>query len=575
MMALLFTLYPGYLRWMEGFENQPRILSSFLEALSITLTLYAIRTTQTSAKILAWIASILTGWAYIALVDFSFGMEVFRFLCVLLLVNREPESLPFLKRSVLALRAWAAAAFIPIGFLFWRFFLFKNERPVTDVGLQLSQLFGSPLLTGLWWLARLIQSAANVAFVAWGAPLFQNLFEMGLTNILTGLLLAGGVALLLLGASFLIGKWEAGVSNPSDSRGKWQFEAIWVGLAGVIAGVLPIIIANRFVNFAGYSHYALPASLASVMAVVGIVFLIHSSNVRFGVIAGLVFLAGLTHYTASLRILHEEQTIADFWHQVVWRVPGIDPGTTLVVNYPSINYAEDVDAVAGPANFLYFAEQTNHIPAVYPLIALPQMDYITKDILAGGRRSYEYRTHVGEINYRNILVISQPTPNSCVHVIHAQWPRYSEGDSDQIFLLGQYSNIENIQTDGTAPKPAEFIFGPEPPHNETWCYYYQQAELALQTGAWEKIVQLGEQAAQFGLSPNDRIEWAPFLQAYAFKGDEKAFKATAIKMDNSPFVRREACRTLLHMQDMGSAFTPQIQSLMDERLCRGQGKLIP
>src|ERR1044072_2802372 len=25
LMALLFTLYPGYLRWMEGFENQPRI----------------------------------------------------------------------------------------------------------------------------------------------------------------------------------------------------------------------------------------------------------------------------------------------------------------------------------------------------------------------------------------------------------------------------------------------------------------------------------------------------------------------------------------------------------------------
>ena len=33
--------------------------------------------------------SILSGWAYIALVDFSFGMEFFRWLCVFLLVTRE------------------------------------------------------------------------------------------------------------------------------------------------------------------------------------------------------------------------------------------------------------------------------------------------------------------------------------------------------------------------------------------------------------------------------------------------------------------------------------------------------
>ncbi len=575
MMALLFTLYPGYLRWMEGFENQPRILSSFLEALSIALTLHAIRTTQTVSKILSWVASILAGWAYIALVDFSFGMEVFRLLCVFLLVNHDRESLPFIKRGVLAVRAWGIAALIPAGFLFWRFFLFQNERPVTDVGLQFSVLFASPLLTGLWWLARLVQSAVNVAFAAWGAPLFQNLFEMGLTNILIGMLLAGGAVLLLLWIGFLIGKPEWDSANASDSMGRWQFEAIWIGLAGVVVGVLPIIVANRFVNFAGYSHYALPASLAGVMVVVGIVFLIQSRNVRFGVVAGLVALASLTHYTASLRILHEEQAIAHFWRQVVWRAPGIDAATTLVVNYPGINYAEDVDAVAGPANFLYFPEQTNQIPAVYPLVALPQMEYITKDILTGGRRTYEYRTHVGEINYNNILVISQPTPGACVHVIDAQWLRYSEGDSDQILLLGQYSNVENIQTDGTAPKPVEFIFGPEPPHDETWCYYYQQAELALQNGDWEKIIQIGDQAAKLHLSPNDRMEWAPFLQAYAFTGDVKAFKATAIKMDSSPFVRREACRTILQMQEVGATFTPQIQSLMDERLCRGQGKLIP
>jgi len=574
-MALLFVLYPGYLRWMEGFEDQPRILSSFLEALSIALTLQAIRTTRTLPKIFAWIGSILTGWAYIALVDFSFGMEVFRWLCVFLLVNRGQETSSFVKRSISATRAWAIAALIPIGFLFWRLFLFQNERPATDVGLQLSYLVASPLLTGLWWLARLFQSTVNVAILAWGAPLFQNLFEVGLSEIMTGLLIAGVAALLLIWVSFSLWKVEHDDANKSDAvpNERWQSEAIWVGLAGVLAGVLPVVVANRYVSFGGYSHYALPASLASVMVVVGITSLLNSRTLQFGVAAVLVLLAVLTHYAASLQVLRETQVIANFWQQVVWRAPGIQAGTTLIVNYPAISYAEDVDAVAGPANFIYFPEQTNQIPAVYQLVALPQMDYTTKDVIGKNNRSYGYRTHVGEIDYNNILVISQPAANACVHLIDAQWPRYSAGDSDQILLLGRYSKVRNILTDARAPRPAESVFGPEPAH--TWCYYYQQAELALQEGNWEKIAQIGNKVNQLKLSPNDRIEWAPFLQAYAFLGDEKAFKATAIKMDSSPFVRGEACRTLLQMQELGFTFVPQVQSLMDEKLCRGRESLNP
>src|SRR6266540_6081396 len=151
MMALFFTLYPGYQRWMEGFENQPRIISSFLEVLSIALTLLAIRTTRRIFKIIAWTSSILLGWAYIALVDFSFGMEAFRFLCVFLLINRGQETRSFGHKTISAIRAWGIAVVIPAGYLFWRLFIFHNERQATDIGLQLSQLVASPFVTGAWW----------------------------------------------------------------------------------------------------------------------------------------------------------------------------------------------------------------------------------------------------------------------------------------------------------------------------------------------------------------------------------------------------------------------------------------
>jgi hypothetical protein len=573
LMALLFTLYPGYLRWMEGFEDQPRILSSFLEALSIALTLQAIRTRRSIPKALGWIGSILTGWAYIALVDFAFGMEVFRLLCVFLLVNRQQESLSFVKRNILTIRAWAIAAVIPLGFLFWRLFLFHNERPATDVGLQLSSLLASPLSTGLWWLLRLFQSAVNVTVPAWGASLFQDLFEISLLDTMIGILIAGMTVALFLVVSFPIWKMEGddGKSGVVSDQ-SWQVQAIWVGLAGVFAGVLPVIAANRYISVGAYSHYALPASLACVMVVVGVISLINSLHVRFGAASALILLAVLTHYTASLGVLHEEQVIARFWQQVAWRAPGIKAGTTLLVHYPSVDYGEDVDAVAGPANFLYFPEQTNQIPVVYPLVALPQMDYTTKYVLRGGKeRADGYRTHVGEINYENMLVISQPGEDSCVHVINSQWPRYSNLESDQILLLGEYSKIENVLTGLSAPHPAEFIFGPEPAH--TWCYYYQKAELALQESNWVEIVRIRDEVTQLDLSPNDRIEWLPFLQAYAVKGDEPKFKAIAEKIERLLFVRRETCYALRQMQTVGFRFTSQIQSLVDNQVCRGQEML--
>ena len=165
------------------------------------------------------------------------------------------------------------------------------------------------------------------------------------------------------------------------------------------------------------------------MVVVGIIYLINSRRCSiWRCMSMLVLLAVLTHYTVSLQVLHEEQAIANFWQQVVWRAPGIKAGTTLVVNYPSVSYGEDVDAVAGPANFIYFPEQTNQIPAVYQLVALPQMALYNQGSNWGWQHIYGYRTHVGEINYDNMLVISQPTGNSCVHMINSQWPRHSDQD---------------------------------------------------------------------------------------------------------------------------------------------------
>ena len=186
-MALFFILFPGYLRWMEGFENQPRIASSCLEALSFALTLKAISSARTIPKIAAWTGAIITGWAYIALVDFGMGMEIFRLLCVYIFIGQHGTYESIFKRGVQTVRAWAAAGLVPAGFLFWKLFIFHNERPATDIGRQLGVFIASPLSTGFLWLIHLFQSAADVALLSWVTPALQGFFGQRLRDLVIDL----------------------------------------------------------------------------------------------------------------------------------------------------------------------------------------------------------------------------------------------------------------------------------------------------------------------------------------------------------------------------------------------------
>jgi hypothetical protein len=568
-MALLFTLFPGYTRWMEGFENQPRILSSFLEVFSIALTIEAIKTSSLAPKIAAWIGSILLGWVYTALVDFSVGMELFRLLCVFVLVSHDQQNLSFIKKAVLAIRAWAIAVVIPVGFLFWKLFIFHGERKQTDIATQLGYLITSPVHIGSLWLTHLFQSAANVAFLSWGAAPFQSLFSLSLRDVAIGILLAVIPVAAVFFSNRILYKENDDQKNVPDSSSPnaWQVEAIWIGLIGVIAGVLPVVMANRYVNFTAFSHYALPASLAGAVFIGGLVYSILSSRIRLSVVSALVLSAVLTHYAISTRVVNEQDTISAFWQQVAWRAPDIKKGTTLIVNYPNLDLGDAVDAVMGPANFIYYPEQTNQIPATYPLYSMLPTKYTIQDIIVSQNRGDGYRTHVGEINYDRLLVISQPSDTACAHVIDQRWPLFSEVESPQIVLAATRSKVENILTDKESPKLAEFLFGLEPAHQ--WCFYFEKADLALQTGDWEKVAKLGDEAIESGFQPGDLVEWTPFLQAYAYLGNEQAFKELVGKMKSSSFASLQACDTLIKMQNSGFSFNDQIQDQMN-RICNGR-----
>jgi hypothetical protein len=150
-----------------------------------------------------------------------------------------------------------------------------------------------------------------------------------------------------------------------------------------------------------------------------------------------------------------------------------------------------------------------------------------------------------------------------------------------ILVTGAYSKIDNVLTDADAPYLDPVVFGPEPARK--WCYYFEKAELALQNEDWNAILDLAKDVDTQTLHPNERLEWMPFLQAYAVLGDEGRFVDTMAKITSeeagpnmasydvpkyNEYNRRQACNVLKSMQEAGQEFSPGMQEVITATACR-------
>ncbi len=560
--GLLFTLYPGFTWWVAGIEYQPMVASAALMVWSLCFTLQGLRA-RTSIGRTAWVvAAIVSGWIYLALVEYAAGIEVMRFLVLYLSI--QPNAIRGVaSRLVAALRRWLIYLAIPAGFFIWRFLIFSSQRKATNLGLQLGGLITDPIQTGLHWLSDFVLSLINVTLGAWVIPLMSTLFSNPLRDVMLGLLLAILAAIL---GWFLLASPNDGTGGVMEARGSIQ--AMWLGGAGLVVGIIPVVVANREITFPNFSHYALPASLGFALLVAGLASLISDPRVRGLALGAAVLVCAITHQGLGANAAGEERTISGFWQQMAWRAPSLAPGTTLLAYYPSLNYGDDTDIVWGPADYIYYASRQATLPVRVPISALTVDNQSMNDILLGhDSQESPYRAHTMTLNYNQVLILIQPAADACVHVIDGRWPVLSVGDDPALQLLAPASRIDGVNPLPDPATPPAFLFGPEPAHG--WCYFFEKASLAGQQGNWSEVAALGVEAAKLGLHPNDQIEWMPFLQAAAYLGDMQQVKGISTRINSEKLYRQEACQDLTAMAKYGYPLSADMQTYVDGLFCGG------
>lgn len=548
MAALLFVVYPGFLSQPNAIDYQSHIVALCLAVISLALTVRFFFARRSVERAITLGGALLSGWAYLGLMEYYIGFELIRFTLLLLLSLR--ARLDWMQRLKQFL-VWLPFALIAGLFLVWRTFIFVGERKATDAGIQFGPFLADPMQTLAQWAASLFQDVLDVVLWAWVTPLRQLLPRMDSWQIISGCalgLLAALLALLIYSLS------------DNDPDRTWRKEAFSLGMASVMAGLVPVVLANRTVAFPHFSRYTLISSTGAALLFTALISWLPRKTLNAGLFALLIFAAVLTHFSNASRYVRETASMNSFWWQVAWRVPQLERNTTVIAHYQVVSPQEDY-FVWGPANLIYFPEKVapDHIqPGIYS--ALPNDSTVEKVLAKTGQVYYTRRTIITYANYRNILILTQPSPESCVQIIDGRRPELSSFETDRFIKMAPFSEIDHVLVDDPAHVPPAVVFGPEPARG--WCYYFEKASLARQGGDWKEIVRLAQEARSRELFPHDQVEWLPFLQGWAMEGQVQQLADINARITD-PLVRRQACR-LPHGMD---ALPPDIRTQFTRLFC--------
>ncbi|MBA3074290.1 MAG: hypothetical protein FP831_11875 [Anaerolineae bacterium] len=559
--SMLFLLYPGYLWWVSGVEYQPYILTQLLQVFSFVTMLLFLKANSLFKKLFFLGCSAVAGWIGLMFVDYTIGMELFRIVIVFLFVSHELPVATIAAKIKKTVLSWLPFIIIPAVFMIWRTFFFNNARSETDISLQMGQLFAAPIQVGFLWLQSLIKSFFNINLIGWIKPFADNFFTLKLVEFLIA-------AILVFLTIFVVKKMvtKSYLSDPDETGSapnsrQWEREALISGVIGVIGGIIPIVLMNCEVTIVSYSHYLLNPLMAAAPILFVIINWVRSQPLRHGILLSVIGFLVVSNYSYSVSIVKEETTIAKFWQQVYIRAPRMVPDTTFLVNLPNGYAVDNWDAIWAPVNYLYAQPDNIDVSegAVhYPYAGLKPEIETSKNILMNSELGIGYRTHLFYTRYDHLVVISQPTLSSCVHIIDSRWPRLSLFDSDQVLMFASQSDISNIISPRAYVNYDEKIFGKL--DEENWCAIYQKAELALQLEQWDQIAGFKSEAETKGYKPGDEIEWMPFLQGAIYFSDTDQIKVIMSQI-TQPFVASQACTTYEAMQKGGYYSS---QTSMDE-----------
>ena len=500
LMTVLFLVYPGFLSQPNANTKQNHLYGFGTALLSIALTLEAMRTGRRGWKILFTLLSLALTANYLWIYEYMIGFEGTRLVLIgYALYRNGVRGTRKIIKEILKI-AWPYLL-VTAGFLYWRIFLFEGSRNATDAG----RLAGNYLSDLRYMSIRLVMESfkdlLDTTLFAWFAMPYQLISSALYSGLGIAILIAGLVIALVL-----LYRKHGDVNQEVTDTPNLIRDLIVVGALVTLCAVVPVILSGRHVElYDAYKSYGLHPIPGVLLLVTGIL-LMFQPRFRWWIVVALIGIS------VTAQVLNADNWASywtyqrQMWWQLTWRAPDLQDDT-LVMTYSDTGFNPEQDyEIWGPLNLIYRPG-----PAKAPPIQAEVLNSDTAyNILKREVKNNKVRDIRMHRDFNNLLLLSMSPASSCLHVIDGTLPVYSENEALLLKQVGAYSRIDRIVPTGTAPVPSTALFGPEPARG--WCYFYQKASLARQTGNWEEISRLYDQVRESGLETDDKSELIPFLE---------------------------------------------------------------
>jgi hypothetical protein len=510
--AIVFLAYPFFTLLPLSVAYAPHLAAYFLYSLSMFLMVSALE--KPEKYVLYTSIAVLCTFIQLFTVEYFVGLELLRPLVVWFFLSTKLE-ITKSERLRKILLMWLPYLIALIFFVIWRS-VFLPSLGVRNDPLLLLHDSGQVVIPVI---KNMGADLVLMLFSSWFKLLNPELFVIG--PIRNYYVLAA--SLIGAGCFYYLAKLAASRESETIAGIKGVFLA---GIIAFAAGMVPAYVVGYNVHLKlspWNSRFSLPALMGlALMASALIEITITAINTRRIFIAILIGLLVGAHNQNTLDFKSAWEKQERFYQQLIWRAPVIRPNTAIIANEEILGYMGDYPTSFG-INTIYEAKQVRGIP--YWFFALSENFNNSADLFISGRTIGNVRgTTAFQGDSRNAIFITyEPENKQCLWVLRPQDSEYKHLplEMKKAVLISSGNNI-------SAEEAEHNLFHEIVKENkDTWCYFYQRADLARQMSNWDSVINLWEEAKMNNHRPDNGFEYLPFIEGYAHLGDwENAFLLT-------------------------------------------------
>ncbi|MCA2000898.1 MAG: hypothetical protein LDL51_03435 [Chloroflexi bacterium] len=501
--ALLFAVYPFFMLQPFAVGSTHHWAGFIFFNLSLYLTTLA---AQRKKYFWLTVPAALLQAVHLFTSEYFAGLELLRPLILWILLSRyEPRVSKRFWRTFLQ---WLPYLLVLGTYAYWRAFLFQNVEGVTrNTPVILNLLFREPLKAIGFLLTASVKDAVSVMTIGWQNAVSAELLDFNSVYARFRMVVSAAA----FGLAFLyLGRLDADKEPPADD---WTKTSALFAAAGLMVGGLPVWLIGRYIleskNLLSASRFGIPSMLgAAFLLVLVIDYFVSDKNKRTLLLALCLALAVNFHLNNAKEFQYSWEKQERFLRQLLWRAPQIEEGAALLTDEEILGmmgeYAVSFSIITAYQPGDIDAPPYWYFPFYY---ANPDVDAL----LQGAPLEYGKLSMNFSGDSKKMLLLSfNPEMKRCLWVMQPQdvnlrlvsddMRKLSAGSD--ISLIGQGANVH----------PPEVIYGKE--DTQTWCYYFEKADLARQYGQWAEIARLWEESQAVGERADNGFEYIPFIEGY-------------------------------------------------------------